>query len=253
MAKATLRWLGQMGFLMTIGKTTLSVDYFASEWPGRRVAPPIPAGELTGIDAFLGSHDHGDHIDHDSWKIWAKSCPDAKFIFPSVHLKSVLDDGVKIGNALGTDAWDSLTIGDVKITAISAAHEFLNPDSEGRYPCLQYILEGNGVRIYHTGDTLRYEGMVPRLKEFGYFDAVILPINGRDGVRYRDNCIGNMTFQESADVAGELCPGVAIPGHWDMFASNPGDPDAFADYLDAKYEGRISCLIPRYLEPIEIG
>ena len=34
-----------------------------------------------------------------------------------------------------------------------------------RYPCLQYIIEGSGKRIYHAGDTLRYEGMLPRLLE----------------------------------------------------------------------------------------
>ncbi|MER2105044.1 MAG: hypothetical protein ABS999_24480, partial [Pseudomonas atacamensis] len=48
--------------------------------------------------------------------------------------------------------------------AIAAAHEFLDRDEgTGLYPCLQYIIEGNGVRIYHAGDTLRYEGMLPKL------------------------------------------------------------------------------------------
>ena len=32
---------------------------------------------------------------------------------------------------------------------------FLAPDAQGRYPCLQYVIEGGGVRIYHAGDTLR--------------------------------------------------------------------------------------------------
>ena len=34
-----------------------------------------------------------------------------------------------------------------------------------------------------------------------------------------------------ADLAGELRPGLVIPGHWDMFADNPGDPDAFINAI----------------------
>jgi L-ascorbate metabolism protein UlaG (beta-lactamase superfamily) len=66
--------------------------------------------------------------------------------------------------------------------------------------------------------------MLKKLQDFGPIDAALLPINGRDGARYRRNCIGNMTFQEAADLAGELHPRLVIPGHWDMFADNPGDP-----------------------------
>ena len=108
------------------------------------------------------------------------------------------------------------------------------------------------MRIYHAGDTLRYEGMLPALKAFGPMDVALLPINGRDGERYRRNCIGNMTYQEAADLAGELQPRMVIPGHWDMFRDNPGDPEAFADYLDAKYPGQIGCVKPRHGEPIRV-
>ena len=83
--------------------------------------------------------------------------------------------------------------------------------------------------------------------------AALLPINGRDAERYRRNCIGNMTFQEAADLAGELQPELALPGHWDMFADNPGNPDAFVDYLTVKYSGRIKAFQPSLLTPIQIG
>ena len=149
---------------------------------------------------------------------------------------------------------DCARIGGVTVHAIAASHEFLDPDPvSGLYPCLQYVIEGNGVRIYHAGDTVRYEGMLPKLKRFGPIDAALLPINGRDAERYRRNCIGNMTFQEAADLAGELQPGLAIPGHWDMFADNPGDPEAFADYLTVKYGGRIRVIRPSLLTPVWIG
>ena len=82
--------------------------------------------------------------------------------------------------------------------------------------------------------------------------AELLPINGRDGVRYRSNCIGNMTFQEAADLAGEVGTVLVIPGHFDMFAHNGEDPAKFEDYLAAKYPDGPKCRIPKVMEEIRI-
>jgi len=250
---AVLWWLGQMGLLVKMGGTVLCIDYFASPDPGRLVEPPVPAAEMEGVDAFLGTHNHLDHIDHEAWKTWAVCCPGAKFVFPELHRREVLRDGIPEGRCLGLNDGESCRIGEVTVRSIASAHEFLDRDPEtGLYPCLQYIVEGNGVRVYHAGDTLRYEGMLPKLQAFGKTDAALLPINGRDGKRYRENLIGNMTFQEAADLAGELHAGTVLPGHWDMFAGNLGDPEAFADYADAKYPGQMRVIRPEYLRPVEI-
>ena len=250
---ATLRWLGQMGLLVKMGDTVLCVDYFASDRPGRQTAPPVPAYEMEGISLFLGTHNHLDHIDHAAWRIWAAGCSKAGFVFPALHQQEVLADGIAADRCFGMNDGECVRIGEITIRAVAASHEFLDPDpATGLYPCLQYVIEGNGVRVYHAGDTVRYEGMLPKLKAFGHMDAAILPINGRDAERYRRNCIGNMTFQEAADLAGELRPGLVIPGHWDMFADNPGDPDAFIDYLSVKYSGRIMAIRPQPAAPVTV-
>ena len=242
---AVLWWLGQMGLMVRLGKTLLCLDYFATETPARQTPPPVPAGEVTGICAFLGTHDHNDHMDRAAWRVWAKTCPDAVFVFPRAHLASVAADCVESVRCLGLNGGESVSIGNVRITAVAAAHEFLAQDPQtGLYPCLQYIIEGNGFRLYHAGDTLRYEGMLPILKSFGPIDAALLPINGRDAEHYRRNCIGNMTFQEAVDLAGELDVRTVIPGHWDMFKDNSGDPWAFRAYLEAKYPQGPSCVVP---------
>jgi len=180
--------------------------------------------------------------------------PEAKFLFPRMHREAVLADGVKEQNAIGLNDGESIRIGGFVIHALAAAHEFLDRDEEtGLYPYLQFVIEGEGARIHHAGDTVRYEGMLPKLQKFGPIDAQILPINGRDARRYRENCIGNMTYQEAADLAGETKPGIVIPGHWDMFAHNGEDPKLFADYVAAKYGEGLTCKIPRVMEEIRIG
>ena len=186
----TLRWLGQMGFLIESNGKKLCIDYYASPDELRQTPPPIPVDELKNIDVFVGTHDHIDHIDHESWKIWAKTNPNAKFVFPTAHMDKVLADGVDVDNAVGLNDGDSVRLGSFTIHAIAASHEFLDQNSEtGLYPYLQYIIETDGVRIHHAGDTVRYEGMMPKIKFFGKIDTAsvirnpehkkIISVNGR--------------------------------------------------------------------------
>ena len=253
MKKLEIYWLGQMGLMIKTGDKTIVIDYYASPLKTRQTPAPIPAKELKDVDIFIGTHDHLDHIDHESWKIWAEINPDARFIFPKKHRKAVLADGVKPEYALGMNDDEVCEIGDVKIHAIAAAHEFLDRDpSTWEYPCLQYIIETNGFRIHHAGDTLRYEGMLLKLRRFGKIDVQLLPINGRDAKRYAADTIGNMTYQEAADLAGECGTDLVIPGHWDMFADNSEDPKLFEDYVNVKYKGRVQCLVPKVMQKIEL-
>ena len=246
----TITWLTQMGLQISTRRTTILVDYFASDDPGRLSPAPVALQDVKGVDAFLGTHDHIDHIDRAAWRIWKDTNPNARFIFPAAHTEALLSDGIPPERLKPIDVGETVIIGDMSIRATPAAHEFLDRDAAGRCLYLQYVIEGEGKRVYHAGDTLRYEGMLAQLRAFGPIDAALLPINGRDAWRYRNNIIGNMTFQEAADLAGELDIRLPLPGHWDLFAGNTADPRAFADYLSVKYH--ITAPIPAPLRPIEL-
>ena len=125
---ATLCWLGQMGLMIQMGETRLCVDYFASPRADRQVPPPIPAERVEGVRIFLGTHDHLDHIDHEAWKVWAKTCPEALFVFPEAHRDAVLSDGIDAARARGMNDGETIRIRDVTIHAVAAAHEFLSRD-----------------------------------------------------------------------------------------------------------------------------
>ena len=106
--KVSLNWLGQMGFLIETDNIRLCIDYFASPDDLRQTPVPIPTGELKDVDVFLGTHDHLDHIDHEAWKIWAKTNPDAKFVFPAAHMDKIVTDGVDVHNAVGLNDGESV-------------------------------------------------------------------------------------------------------------------------------------------------
>ena len=69
-----------------------------------------------------------------------------------------------------------------------------------------------------------YDGLTDTLRQWPRLDAMFLPINGRDAERFLTGCLGNFTFQEAVDLAGELRSGLAVPAHYDMFAGNQEDP-----------------------------
>ncbi|MGA2618579.1 MAG: hypothetical protein ABSF26_13280 [Thermoguttaceae bacterium] len=89
-------------------------------------------------------------------------------------------------------------------------------------------------RLMAGRDTCLYEGMQAGLRRWP-LDLALLPINGRDAKRLAANCIGNMTYQEAADLAGAIRPGLTVPTHFDMFATNCEDPQLFVDYMRIKY------------------
>lgn len=240
-------WLGQHSFVLKFGKTTIYIDPFLSAMPERQVPPLLKPEQVTNADAICGTHDHMDHIDREVWPALAEASPQAKFIVPGL-VKEDLIETLKMDRDRfrGLDDGLSFEIGEVTISAIPAAHEFLDRDSKsGSYPYLGFVLEGDHSIAYHAGDTCVYEGLYHRLRQWPRYDLMLLPINGRDAERYRKNILGNMTYQEAADLAGSFRAGLVIPTHWDMFEFNPGDPQAFVEYMQVKYPD-VPARIPEY-------
>ncbi|MDK1032034.1 MAG: MBL fold metallo-hydrolase [Planctomycetia bacterium] len=231
-----LWWTGQHGFIIKMGKTVLYLDVFFSPHPERLVPPLLKADETCNADVFLGSHDHGDHIDRDAWPDLAKASPSAVFVVPELVREGVARDlAIPSERFVGLDDGTRIEIKGVTVTGVASAHEFLDRDEgTGRYPYLGFVISGHGFCLYHSGDTCIYEGLQTKLRHWS-LDAMIVPINGRDARRLAAGCIGNMTYQEAADLAGALEPGMTIPGHYDMFASNSEDPQLFLDYMSVKY------------------
>jgi len=229
-------WLGQHSFIVKLAGKVLYIDPFLSDEPDRLIPPLLNATEVTNANLVFGTHDHGDHIDHPAWPDIAKASSDAIFVVPEL-VKEDLSSSLNINaeRFVGLDDGRQVEVNGVKITGIAAAHEFLDRDeATGRYPYLGYVVEAEGLTVYHSGDTCIYEGLISKLRHWK-LDIAFLPINGRDAVRLSAGCIGNMTYQEAADLAGELHPRLTVPAHFGMFGWNTVDPYLFTDYVKTKY------------------
>jgi L-ascorbate 6-phosphate lactonase len=227
-------WLGQLGYAVKIQNTVYYIDPFLAPSPRRNVPPLLVPEQVTNADWVLGTHDHGDHIDGRAIPGIAAASPQARFVSSRVARPHLLQLGVPEERAIGLDEGLIIQEGDTTITPVASAHEFLDRDPELGYPYLGYVIEQDGVCVYHSGDTTRYEGLRLKLEHWS-LDVVFLPINGRDAERYAHNTIGNMTYQETVDLAGELGPRLTVPGHYEMFSNNSEDPEKFAAYMRVKY------------------
>jgi L-ascorbate metabolism protein UlaG (beta-lactamase superfamily) len=241
--EAAFWWIGQLGYIVKTASATFSFDAYLDPNRRRTVEPLLSPHEMTFVDFVFGSHDHSDHIVHYAWPGIAEAAPAARFVAPEMFVGK-LGEKFKIAKSrfIGLDEGKTFSDGDIpgfRILAIASAHEFLAPDpATGLHDSLGYIVDADGVRIYHSGDTCKYEGLETKLIQNSPIDLMFLPINGRDAVRYTSHCIGNMSFAEAVDLAGAVAPGLAVPGHYEMFTSNSEDPSKFTDYLAAKYPGQ---------------
>lgn len=227
-------WLGQQSWAIRTASHVLYLDPYLTPKERRNTPPLFAPEEMTNADFVLGTHDHTDHIDRPSLGAMAAASPVARFIMPAKAATTLPQDGLPEERLIPMDDGKIFNNEGLRITAIKAQHEAFDYAEGTGYPYLQYIIEVDGATIYHAGDTLLYEGMRKRLSEWQPTVAFI-PINGRDAERYRRGCMGNLTWQEAADLAGGLRPRLTCPAHYEMFSNNAQDPQPFADYMAAKY------------------
>jgi L-ascorbate metabolism protein UlaG (beta-lactamase superfamily) len=122
---------------------------------------------------------------------------------------------------IGIDDAKSAEVSGWRITGVASAHNDIARDSAGRCHYLGYVVQRGRWAIYHSGDTLLYDGLAASLREFGRIDVAFLPINGNKPER---QVAGNMDGREAATLAKEINAGVVIPHHYDMFEFNTADP-----------------------------
>jgi L-ascorbate metabolism protein UlaG (beta-lactamase superfamily) len=231
-----LWWLGQSGFLVQWQKRHLLIDPYLSDSLTRKYAATdkphirmtelvIDPARLNFIDVVTSSHNHTDHLDSETLIPLLRANPHIKLIIPEAN-RVFAADRLKIDLRIpvGLNDGESAEISGFKFTAVPAAHEEIERDEGGRCKFLGYVIQLGRWKIYHSGDTVRYDGMVENLRSFS-IDVALLPINGRAPER---RVTGNLDGREAARLAKEIGAKMVIPCHYDMFIFNTADPQEFA-------------------------
>jgi L-ascorbate metabolism protein UlaG (beta-lactamase superfamily) len=233
-----LWWLGQSGFLVQFGGAHLLLDpylsdslttkYANTDTPHVRMTERvIDPARLDFIDVVTSSHNHTDHLDAETLGPLRHANPGLSIVVAAANVEFVakrlqIDPAEPLGLAMGAH----VEVGPFRIEAVPAAHEALDAQFAG------YIVRCGRWTLYHSGDTVRFEGMADVLRPHDV-DVALLPINGRAPER---RVAGNLDAGEAAALARDIGARVAIPCHYEMFTFNTADPATFAEACRAVHQ-----------------
>ena len=232
-----LWWLGQSGFLLQWQGIHILLDpylsdsltnkYSQTDKPHvRMTALVIDPAQLSFVDIATSSHNHTDHLDAETLCPILARNPTLKLVIPEAN-RAFVADRLRIDPAspIGLDDRKVIELSGIRFSAIASAHEILEYDENQHAKALGYVLQFGGWSVYHSGDTLRYEGMAERLRPFAV-DIALLPINGRAPER---RVAGNLSGAEAAQLAHDIGAKLVIPCHFDMFEFNTASSITFVE------------------------
>lgn len=226
-----LWWLGQSGFLLQWHGKHLLLDpylsdsltkkYASTDKPHvRMTARAVDPARLDFIDVITSSHNHTDHLDGETLEPLLRANKDVVLVIAEANRKIVAERlQIDAAKPRGIGIGEATAVGPFRFEAVPAKHDELEREFVG------YIVRFGPWTIYHSGDTLWYEGMAERLRPY-QVDVALLPINGRALER---RVAGNLNGAESARLGKEIGARTVIPCHYEMFEFNTADPREFVE------------------------
>ena len=230
-----LWWLGQSGFLLQWKGKRVLIDPYLSDSLTKKYAATdklhtrmselvIRPAMLKHISVVTSSHNHTDHLDAETLIPILNNNPGIKFIIPEANRDFVAQRvNCEKDFPVGLNDGSHVTIDGFTFHGIPARHNEIERDESGNCKYMGFLIEFGNHRIYHSGDTLMFEGMVDLLKPFAV-DVALLPVNGNIPER---KVAGNLNGKEAAALGKDIHAKYVIPCHYDMFTFNTADINDF--------------------------
>ena len=230
-------WLGQSGFLVQFEGRHLLFDPYLSDSLTKKYATTdkphtrmtelvIDPARLGFVDVVTSSHNHTDHLDAETLIPLMSANTDVAVIVPTANRDFAAERLQVSAERLTTIDPTEVVVehGPFRIHAVPAAHETVEVNDDGKCKFIGLVVQcRDQYTIYHSGDTMLFDGMVDTLKPFDV-DLALLPINGR---RLERRVAGNLWGAEAAALAKEIAASTVVPCHYDMFAFNTETPEQF--------------------------
>lgn len=250
-----LWWLGQSGFRVRdpASNLILFLDPFLTPSDRRSWQAPVGADALAQADLVLASHEHTDHLDLPTLKAAAAE-PNSRFtlilaeplvgqVREATHLPRERVLGTQPGAKIGHQGSTIYPVPARHGVNVADSYNFGEQLSGGLVRYLGYVVEVGGIRLYHAGDCIPYEGQIERVRQLQP-QIALLPINGRDFYRESEhNYVGNMDYREAARIANDIGVRLLIPMHWELFEHNRGFPRDLVGFVCDNYP-ELSVLVP---------
>jgi L-ascorbate metabolism protein UlaG (beta-lactamase superfamily) len=230
-----LWWLGQSGFLLQWKGKRVLIDpylsdsltkkYLTTDKPHTRMSELVVKPELLKhISVVTSSHNHTDHLDAETLVPIFKNNSEIKFVIPEAN-REFVSERLKCDKdfPIGLNDKQSIIIDGFTVHGIPARHNEIERDENGNCKYMGYVIGFGKYKIYHSGDTLWFDGLVETLKPF-VVDVAILPINGNNPER---RVAGNLNCKEANELGKAINARFVIPCHYDMFTFNTADVTDF--------------------------
>ncbi len=252
-------WLGHSTSLVELDGRRVLLDPVWSErasplsWvgPKRFHAPPLPLAELPALDAVLISHDHYDHLDHETVRALGERVP--LFVVP-LGVGEVLEGwGLPPERIVELDWWEETALGTLRIVATPARHfSGRSPVGAGKDSTLWsgWALIGERQRVYYSGDTAMFPGFEEIGQRLGPFDLSLIE-TGAYNALWADVHLG----PEQAVVAHQMVQGgLYLPVHWGTFnLALHAWTEPVERVLSAAAAAGVEVALPRPGESVELG
>ena len=223
-----IKWQGRYILLDPYLSDSLSIKYQHTEKPHVRMSErAIDPGKLNFVDIVTSSHNHTDHLDADTLVPILKDNPNVKLIIPEANRPFVVNRvGCDEGFPIGLNDGVSTEYAGFKITGVPSAHNELERNEKGECLFMGFIVQFGAFTIYHSGDTLWFDGLEELLRAY-HPDIAFLPINGNKPER---KVAGNLSAEEAALLGKSIGAKLVIPHHYHLFEFNTEDPALFEEH-----------------------
>lgn len=178
-------------------------------------------GELPPADLVLISHEHFDHLSlADLRKI---TTPASVIVAPAIAASELLKlrhDNIHylpVGNSFAFRGARIQGVAAYNVNKFRSPGKPFHPKEDHK---LGYVVEWDGVRLYHAGDT----DAVDEMKQLGAIDVAMLPVSGTYV----------MTPQEAASAVEMIKPQAVIPMHWGSIVGTHRDAEQFEAMVSGK-------------------